>query len=291
VSGDEERDFGAGFECHLAVVRAIVMELSPRRYDGAPRGLDASTRDRGCTTMCGTFALGLGTSPEDAPGPFGAHAHFWLSSRRGLIVAATRHRSAFRRFFLLGAAQCTVVQPCATDQRPKRTSSAAAGPKAAASNFAPPAQVDNDAKDGVSAGHLRRCDGAAAGAAAAASIAHRKAGTARRPSTRARWREVGDTREPTLAAMIYDAGRRRLRRVRHVVLHDDREAGLLRLARQGARRQVQGRGRAQGHRGDARRVWRDHRGAAVGAGHGLRENQLSRRPAVPVTASARWRGR
>ena len=88
--------------------------------------------------------------------------------------------------------------------------------------------------------------------------------------------------------MIYDAGRRRLRRVRHVVLHDDREAGLLRLARQGARRQVQGRGRAQGHRGDARRLRRDHRGAAVGAGHGLRENQLSRRP---VTASARRRGR
>ena len=71
--GDEERDFGAGFECHLAVVRAIVVELSPGRCDGAPRGLDASTRDRDRTTTCGTFALGLGTTPEDT---LGVCSHF-----------------------------------------------------------------------------------------------------------------------------------------------------------------------------------------------------------------------
>ena len=43
---------------------------------------------------------------------------------------------------------------------------------------------------------MRLCGGAAARKNAEA-IARRKAGTARRPSTRARWREGGDTREPT----------------------------------------------------------------------------------------------
>ena len=46
-----------------------------------------------------------------------------------------------------------------------------------------PAQVDKDATDGVSAGHLRRF-GAAAREKCATAIARREAGTVRRPSTR-----------------------------------------------------------------------------------------------------------
>ena len=111
-----------------------------------------------------------------------------------------------------------------------------------------PAQVDKDATDGVSAGHLRRF-GAAARKKCATAIARREAGTARRPSTRrplqkaAQQRAVASRIQWCVAAapldvnaiaatqnsMIYDAGRRRLRRVRHVLLHDDGEAGLVRF--------------------------------------------------------------
>ena len=72
--GREGRVFRAAFECHLAVVRAILGELSPGRCDGAPRGLEASSRSRDCATTCGTFALGLGTTPEDAQRPSWARA-------------------------------------------------------------------------------------------------------------------------------------------------------------------------------------------------------------------------
>ena len=84
ASGAEERNFGAGVECRLAVVRAVLVELSPGRCDGAQRGLDASSRDRDCTRTCGTFALGPGTSPEDARGPFGLVLSFW-GSRCGIV--------------------------------------------------------------------------------------------------------------------------------------------------------------------------------------------------------------
>ena len=83
ASGDEERAVRAAFECHLAVVRAIIAELSPGRCDGAPRGLDVSLRDRHCTTACGTFALGLGTSPEDARRPVWHEPKIGESCRRG----------------------------------------------------------------------------------------------------------------------------------------------------------------------------------------------------------------
>ena len=81
--GDEERAFRAAFECRLAVVLAIVVELSLGRCDGAPRGLDVSLRDRHCTTACGTFALGLGTSPEDARRPVWHEPKIGESCRRG----------------------------------------------------------------------------------------------------------------------------------------------------------------------------------------------------------------
>jgi hypothetical protein len=150
-----------------------------------------------------------------------------------------------------------VLQPCATDQKPKRTSSAAADSKAAASNFAWPCAGRYDATDGVSAGHLRRF-GAAAREKCATAIARREAGTARRPPTRrplqkaAQQRAVSSRIQWCVAAapldvnaiaatqnsMIYDAGRRRLRRVRHVLLHDDGEAGLVRFVGQGAQREM-----------------------------------------------------
>ena len=85
ASGAEERNFGAGVECRLAVVRAILGELSPGRCAGAPRGLEASSRDRDCTTTCGTFALGLGTSPGDARGPFGLVLSFWGLGCCGIV--------------------------------------------------------------------------------------------------------------------------------------------------------------------------------------------------------------
>ena len=94
----EERDSRAAFECRLAVVRAIVVELSPGRCDGAPRGLEASSRGRHCTMTCGTFVLGLGTSPEDARGPV------WHAPKIGgelppWLVAFWRHTIARYRVF------------------------------------------------------------------------------------------------------------------------------------------------------------------------------------------------
>ena len=85
ASGAEERNFGAGVECRLAVVRAILGELSPGRCAGAPRGLEVYSRDRDCTTTCGTFALSLGTSPEDARGPFGLVLSFWGLGCCGIV--------------------------------------------------------------------------------------------------------------------------------------------------------------------------------------------------------------
>ena len=105
----------------------------------------------------------------------------------------------------LSEAPAICAQPCATDQIAKRRAALLQRPKAAASNFAPPAQVDNDATDGVSAGHLRPCCRLAAGPRAEA-IARREAGNARRPSTRARWRGGGDTREPTPSPRRHEGG-------------------------------------------------------------------------------------
>ena len=173
----------------------------------------------------------------------------------GRILAS--HNRTIPRLFSLGAAPATVLQPCATDQITKRRAALLQTKKAAASNFAPPAQVDNDATDGVSAGHLRRF-GAAAREKCATAIARREAGTARRPPTRrplqkaAQQRAVSSRIQWCVAAapldvnaiaatqnsMIYDAGRRRLRRVRHVLLHDDGEAGLVRFVGQGPQREM-----------------------------------------------------
>ena len=97
--GDEKRESRAGSECRLAVVRAIVVELSPVRWDGAPRGLDASSRGRDCTTTCGSFAFGLWTRPEDARGPVW-HAPTIGGELPPWLVAFWRHTIARYRVFL-----------------------------------------------------------------------------------------------------------------------------------------------------------------------------------------------
>ena len=97
--GDEERAFRAAFECRLAVVRAIVVELSPGRCDGAPRRLEVYSRDRDCTKTCGTFAPDLGTSPEDARAPFGGTRPLGSQPPWAILVAASRHTSYNPAFF------------------------------------------------------------------------------------------------------------------------------------------------------------------------------------------------
>ena len=204
----------------------------------------------------GPLPSALGRVQKTRGGPFGTLHKIGALCRRGWshFGVTQSHDTAS---FCLGAAPATVLQPCATDQKPKRTSSAAADSKAAASNFAWPCAGRYDATDGVSAGHLRRF-GAAAREKCATAIARREAGTARRPPTRrplqkaAQQRAVSSRIQWCVAAapldvnaiaatqnsMIYDAGRRRLRRVRHVLLHDDGEAGLVRFVGQGAQREM-----------------------------------------------------
>ena len=58
----------------------------------------------------------------------------------GRILAS--HNRTIPRLFSPGAAPATVLQPCATDQITKRRAALLQTKKAAASNFAPPAQVD-----------------------------------------------------------------------------------------------------------------------------------------------------
>ena len=58
----------------------------------------------------------------------------------GRILAS--HNRTIPRLFSLSAAPATVLQPCATDQITKRRAALLQTKKAAASNFAPPAQVD-----------------------------------------------------------------------------------------------------------------------------------------------------
>ena len=111
----------------------------------------------------------------------------------GRILAS--HNRTIPRLFSLGAAPATVLQPCATDQITKRRAALLQTKKSCSIQFCTSCAGRYDATDGVSAGHLRPCCRLAAGPRAA-SIARREAGTARRPSTRARWREGGGSREP-----------------------------------------------------------------------------------------------
>ena len=76
-----------------------------------------------------------------------AGARLARSTKSGLSAAVAgrilaSHNRTIPRLFSLGAAPATVLQPCATDQITKRRAALLQTKKAAASNFAPPAQVD-----------------------------------------------------------------------------------------------------------------------------------------------------
>ena len=120
-------------------------------------------------------------------------------------------------------------EPCATEELAKRTSSAAADSKAAASNFAPLVLRRSIAMRVLA---LAICGYVAA--LQPARNAPRQSLAVRQAPRGVRERTVHfiSLQRNAIAATqdsTYDAGRRRLRRVRHVVLHDDREAGLLRF--------------------------------------------------------------
>ena len=129
-----------------------------------------------------------------------AGARLARSTKSGLSAAVAgrilaSHNRTIPRLFSLSAAPATVLQPCATDQITKRRAALLQTKKSCSIQFCTSCAGRYDATDGVSAGHLRPCCRLAAGPRAA-SIARREAGTARRPSTRARWREGGGSREP-----------------------------------------------------------------------------------------------
>ena len=161
----------------------------------------------------------------------------------GRILAS--HNRTIPRLFSLGAAPATVLQPCATDQITKRRAALLQTKKAAASNFAPPAQVDTMRQTVLA---LAICGASALQPARNArrqSLAVRQAprGVRQRAVRFKKLRSSAPSRLPTCTpsprrttrchaialTARHDAGRRRLRRVRHVLLHDDREAGLLRF--------------------------------------------------------------
>ena len=166
-----------------------------------------------------------------------------VCSLHSLVAAAAPRRLASADTHETGSFQpkrsnLPSYEPCATEELAKRTSSAAADSKAAASNFAPLVLRRSIAMRVLAlaiCGYVAALQPARNAPRQSLAVRQAPRGVHQRVLDGVRG---GDTREPTLAATINDAGRRRLRRVRHVVLHDDREAGLLRLARQGARREM-----------------------------------------------------
>ena len=135
--GDEERDFGAGFECHLAVVRAIVVELSPGRCDGAPRGgwrrpQETATLRRRAGPLLPALAR-LQKTRRRRLGVCSLHSLVAAAAPRRLASADTHETGSFQP----KRSNLPSYEPCATEELAKRTSSAAADSKAAASNFAP----------------------------------------------------------------------------------------------------------------------------------------------------------
>ena len=89
----------------------------------------------------GPLPSALGRVQKTRGGPFGTLHKIGALCRRGWshFGVTQSHDTAS---FCLGAAPATVLQPCATDQITKRRAALLQTKKAAASNFAPPAQVD-----------------------------------------------------------------------------------------------------------------------------------------------------
>ena len=244
----EERAFRAAFECRLAVVRAILGELSPGRCDGAPRGLEVYSRDRDCTTTCGTFALGLGTSPEDAPRRLGLVLSFWGLGCCGIVELGVT-QNARNRVHLASAKRQRSVRSRAPQIRLRNDEQRCCrDQKLLHPILHGPAQVDKMRQTVLA---LAICGASALQPARNArrqSLAVRQAPRGVRQRTldgvrvetreSRRHRRDEHEREYAIAATTYDAGRRRLRRVRHVLLHDDGEAGLVRFVGQGAQREM-----------------------------------------------------
>ncbi len=136
ASGPEERDFGAGFQCHLAVVRAILGELSPGRCDGAPRAGGVLKRPRLYDDVRDLCPRPWHES-RNTGGPVWRHTPIFGSPAVGYFWSQLASHIAKLGVLLPGAATVNRTQPSATKQIAKRTSSAAADSKAAASNFAP----------------------------------------------------------------------------------------------------------------------------------------------------------
>ena len=189
-----------------AAAAATMMRLETR--NGTPEPPSSATQ-RWCGLLLGVVARTLRRRAARAGGVLKRPrlyddvrdlcARPWHESRRragpvwarALILGPRLlwHRRAWRHTkrtkqgpFGFSEAPAICAQPCATDQIAKRRAALLQDQKLLHPILHCPAQVDNDATDGVSAGHLRPCCRLAARKAAKA-IARRKAGTARRPRT------------------------------------------------------------------------------------------------------------
>ena len=121
----------------------------------------------------------------------------------GRILAS--HNRTIPRLFSLSAAPATVLQPCATDQITKRRAALLQTKKAAASNFAPPAQVDTMRQTVLA---LAICG---ASALQPARNARRQSLAVRQAPRGVRQRVLdgvrgGDTREPTPSPRRHEGG-------------------------------------------------------------------------------------
>ena len=121
ASGAEERNFGAGVECRLAVVRAVLVELSPGRCDDV-RDLCARPWHESRRRAGPVWARALILGPRLL-----WHRRAWRHTKR------TKQGP-----FGFSEAPAICAQPCATDQIAKRRAALLQRPKAAASNFAWP---------------------------------------------------------------------------------------------------------------------------------------------------------
>ena len=186
-------------------------------------------------------------------GPFGTLPKTGRAAAvAGRILAS--HNRTIPSPFGFSEAPAIRAQPCATDQIAKRRAALLQTKKAAASNFAPPAQVDTMRQTVLA---LAICGASALQPARNArrqSLAVRQAprGVRQRAVRFKKLRSSTPSRLPTCMpsprrttrchaialTARHDAGRRRLRRVRHVLLHDDGEAGLVRLVGQGPKREM-----------------------------------------------------
>ena len=220
------------------MVRAIVVSCRPdvatARRAGWRRPQETATLRRRAGPLLPALAR-LQKKRRRRLGVCSLHSLVAAAAPRRLASADTHETGSFQP----KRSNLPSYEPCATEELAKRTSSAAADSKAAASNFAPLVLRRSIAMRVLA---LAICGYVAA--LQPARNAPRQSLAVRQAPRGVRERAVHfislqrNAIAATQNSMIYDAGRRRLRRVRHVLLHDDREAGLVRLARQGPKREM-----------------------------------------------------